>query len=324
MKRILALFLACLIVLSMGTALAAEYQLRSSSNLAATGTVGRALQKFVDLVNERSGGRIEAVCNFGSELGSQAEQVEMAQLGTLEMVVAAPGTGPGVWVPELLLFEFPYLFKDNLQYRRMLKGMEAEVSKRVQPHAFVAMAGQSMGARHMLTVSPVEKLEDIKNLRMRGPNAIYISMFNHLGAAGTTMDWNEVYTALQNKTVEGMEASPSMIHSMRFEDNAKNLTITNHIIAAVYYFFNEAWLNSLPEDLKQLVTECAAEAAAYQAEIDDLDQGEALEAMKQAGLNVIELKDADKWAEACAPMRDEYRQKGENWSSFLDLMLSIE
>ena len=192
MKKITALVLACLMLLSVTTAVAAEYQLRTSTNLAATGTVGRGLQKFVDLVNEKTEGRIEAVANFGSELGSQAEQVEMAQLGTLEMVVAAPGTGPGAWVPELLLFEFPYLFKDNAHYRRMLKGMEAEVTARVQPHGFIAMAGQSQGARHMLTVTPVEKLEDLANLKMRGPNAIYISMFNYLGAAGTTMDWNEI------------------------------------------------------------------------------------------------------------------------------------
>lgn len=324
MKKVIALALVCLLTLSIGTSLAAEYQLRTSTNLAATGTVGRGLQKFVDLVNEKSEGRIEAVANFGSELGSQAEQVEMAQLGTLEMVVAAPGTGPGAWVPELLLFEFPFLFKDNAHYRRMLKGMEAEVTTRVQPHGFIAMAGQSQGARHMLTVSPVEKLENMANLKMRGPNAIYISMFECLGAAGTTMDWNEIYTALQNKTIDGMEASPSMIHSMKFEDNAKNLTITNHIIACVYYFFNEKWYNALPDDLKEVVAACADEAAAYQAEIDDEDQDVALQAMKDAGVNVIEPADIAKWSEACLPMQDEYRAKGDNWSSFLDAMLAIE
>lgn len=324
MKKVLALVMACAMLLSAGTALAAEFQLRTSTNLAATGTVGRGLQKFVDLINEKAQGRIEAVANFGSELGSQAEQVEMAQLGTLEMVVAAPGTGPGAWVPELLLFEFPYLFKDNAHYRRMLKGMEAEVTARVQPHGFIAMAGQSQGARHMLTVRPVEKIEDLANMKMRGPNAMYISMFNALGAAGTTMDWNEIYTALQNKTIDGMEASPSMIHSMKFEDNAKNLTITNHIIACVYYFFNEKWFNALPADLQEVVKACAEEAAAYQAEIDDEDQQVALDAMVASGVVVHEPADADKWVEACASIQDEYRAKGDNWSSFLDAMLAIE
>ena len=129
---------------------------------------------------------------------------------------------------------------------------------------------------------------------------------------------------MQNKTIEGMEASPSMIHSMKFEDNAKHLTITNHIIACVYYFFNENWFNALPEDLQTIVAACADEAAAYQAQIDDEDQGAALEAMVAEGLQVHELSDAEKWVEACSPMQDEYRDKGENWSTFLDAMLAIE
>ncbi len=248
----------------------------------------------------------------------------MCKVGALEMVVAAPGTGPGTWVPELMMFEFPFLVDNNEHYRRLLNGMQDEVSKRLEKYGFIAMAGQSQGARHMLTVKKVEKLEDMKGLKMRGPNSIYIDMFKKLGAAGTTMDWNEIYTGLQTKVIDGMEASPSMIHSMRFEDQAKYLAITNHIIACVYYFFNKDWFAKLPDDLKQLVRECADEAAKYQAKIDDEDQIAALKAMEQEGVHVTEVKDIEKWKKACAPMLDEYRSKGENFKSFIDMMLAIK
>lgn len=328
MKKALSAFLAITLVFSLTACSGGKdktvYQLRASSNLAATGTVGMGLTKFVELVNERSGGRIEATANFGSELGSQSEQVEMAKSGSLEMVVAAPGTGPGTWVPQLMMFEFPYLFKDNEHYRRVLKGLEGEVTNLVKPHGFIATAGQSQGSRHMLTTTPVTQLDGLKNLKMRGPNAIYISMFSYLGAAGTTMDWNEIYTALQTKVIDGMEASPSMINSMKFQDNAKNLTITNHIIACVYYFFNEAWYSSLPEDLQKIVMECAAEAAAYQAELDDKDQEAALKTMVEDGVVVHELSDADQWVAACEPMLDEYRAKGTEWNDFIDKMIAIQ
>jgi C4-dicarboxylate-binding protein DctP len=223
-----------------------------------------------------------------------------------------------------MMFEFPYLFKDNTHYRRVLKGLESEVSARVKPFGFTAAAGQSQGSRHMLTVQPVTKLADIKGMKMRGPNAIYISMFNYLGAAGTTMDWNEIYTAMNQKIIDGMEASPSMINSMKFQDIAKNLTITNHIIACVYYFFNEKWLASLPEDLRKIVLECADEAAAYQAQIDDKDQDDSLALMISQGVTVHNLPDADAWVQACSPMLAEYRAKGENWNSFIDKMLAIK
>ena len=331
MKKSMILVLA--LVLLVGTTLVAQgtkegaaqtYKLRASTNLAGTGTIGRGLTKFVELVNEKSGGRIVATANYGSELGNQAEQVEMARTGSLEMVVAAPGTGPGTWVPQLMMFEFPYIFKDNDHYRRVLKGLEGEVSKLVQPYGFIALAGQSQGSRHMLTKKPVTKLEDLANMKMRGPNAVYISMFKHLGAAGTTMDWNEIYTALQTGVVDGMEASPSMINSMKFQDVAKNLTITDHIIACTYYFFNEKWFNSLPSDLQAVVREAADEAAAYQAVNDDEDQKASLEKMRAEGVAIHAPADRAKWVAACSPMLAEYRAKGEGWNSFIDKMLAIQ
>jgi len=300
------------------------YQLRTSTNTAKGSTIGQALDYFVKQVNEKSKQRINATANFGSELGSQAEQVEMTKTGSLEMVVAAPGTGMGVWVPQLVMFEFPYLFKDNAHYRRVLKGMTNEVSKLVAPNGFTAASGQSQGARDMLTIKPVKSLEDMKGLKMRGPNSVYISMFNALGASGTTMDWSEIYTALQTKIIDGMESSPSSINSMKFNEVAPNLTITNHIIACTYYFYNTKWLEGLPKDLQKIVLDCAEDAAVYQAKIDDEDQVKALAAMKARGLKVWELSDGDKWVKACSGMLATYRAKGAAWDDFINKLLAIK
>ena len=151
----------------------------------------------------------DATANFGSELGSQAEQVSMAMSGDLEMVVAAPGTGPGAYegCEPLLLFEFPFLFKDNDQYRRVMKAVLPEVNAMVGDLGFTAMGGQSQGARDILTTKQVSTIDDMKDLVMRGPNAVYISMFESVGAAGITMDWNDIYSAMQNKTCDGCEGS---------------------------------------------------------------------------------------------------------------------
>jgi len=328
-KLLSMLVLICLVcVLPLAAQGASEgdkvYTLRASTNLAPGGTVGKGLAYFVDLVNKETDGKIKATANFGSELGSQREQVEMTQTGSLEMVVAAPGTGPGVWVPELMMFEFPYLFESNDHYLRVLKGLEGEVSRLVEPHGFTAVAGQSMGSRHMLTTKPVKSLSDLQGMKMRGPNAVYISMFNRLGAAGTTTDWNEIYNAISTGVIDGAEASPSMIYSMRFHEVANYLALTNHITAAVYYFFNTDWLDSLPADLRETVLECADKAAAYQAEIDEKDQVTALEKMVAEGTIVSEVSDPEAFVEAVSPMLAEYRAKGANWASFIDKMTAIK
>ena len=327
MKRFLLFLLIAVMLapslMARGNADAGTYQLRTSTNLVPTGTVGMALTRFVELVNQRSGGRIRAVANYGNELGSQAEQVQMTRAGALEMVVASPGSGLGTWIPQLACFELPFIYTDIHHNRRVLKGMEEEVSRLVQPLGFIARSGQSQGARHILTMTPVHSLADMRGLRMRGPNATYVAMFEALGAAGTTTDWNEVYTALQSRVIDGMEASPSMINSMRFQDIARNMTITNHVIAQVFYFFNADWLNSLPADLRQIVLQAADDAAVYQAEIDDVDQEVALQEMIAAGVNVIQPTDINAWISATAPMVDQFRARGPEWADFINRIMAI-
>ncbi len=302
------------------------YTLRASTNLAATSTVGKALTKFVELVNEKSNGRIVATCNHGAELGNQSEQVSMAMLGDLELVLAAPGTGPGAYegCEPLLLFEFPFLFKDNDQYRRVMKAVEPEVNAMVNSLGLTAMCGQSQGSRDMLTNVPVTKLSDMNNLVMRGPNAVYISMFESLGAAGITMDWNEIYTAMQQNVCNGCEGSPSSLNASSLQDNGKYLAITNHIIACVYYFFNTEWLESLPADLRTVVEECAREATTYQEELDDADQSAALENMKAQGVTVTVIEDIEDWKAACSGMTQEYLSRGQNWVDFYNALTSVD
>lgn len=297
------------------------YELRTTTNQAQTGTIGKALEFFCKTVEEQSGGRIKTTANFGSELGSQSEQVEMCQAGALELVLAAPGTGPGVWVPELQMYEFPFLFDSNEQYRTITRDMEDEVNNRLAEYGLYTYGTMSMGSRDMLTSSPVTKLEDLKGLKMRGPNAVYISMFESLGASGTTMDWNEVYTALQTKVMDGMEASPSMINSMKFQDNAKNLALTNHCMACIQFYFNADWFDGLPEDIQQIIKDSVDATEAFQDALDDEDNEKALEAMKNEGVAVNEIGDIDQWIEACGPMLEEYRAKGENWNSFIDQII---
>jgi len=329
-KKILVLFFTGMFILAIaacGGNSSSEGQvfyLRASSNLAATGTVGQGLQYFVDLVNERAEGRINATANFGAEHGGQAEQVEMTRIGALDMVVASPGSGLGSLVPELTSFELPFFYEDNDHFRRVLLGMEEEVSARVASFGFVAMAGQSQGSRHMLTIRPVRQLSDLQGMVMRGPNATYVSMFEHLGAAGTTTDWTEVYTALQTGIVDGAEASPDMINAMRFQDEAGFFTITGHIIANVFYFFNADWWNALPEDLQSVVRQAAHEATLFQAEIDDIAQAQSLSEMIADGVEVIELTDLDAWRAAVAPMESEFRSRGQHFYTFIDAIRAIQ
>ena len=109
---------------------------------------------------------------------------------------------------------------------------------------------------------------------MRGPNPVYVGMFDALGASGTTTDWSEIYGALQTGVIDGMEASPDMIYSMKFHEVAKYMSKTYHIAACVYYMIGKEWFESLPDDLQSIVMASAREAADYQNALDIEAQGE--------------------------------------------------
>ncbi|MDX9958850.1 MAG: TRAP transporter substrate-binding protein [Clostridia bacterium] len=301
------------------------YKLRSSTNLAPAGTVGRGLQYFVDELNKAAGGRIEATANFGSELGNQREQVEMAKTGSLEMVVSAPGTGPGAYVPQLQAIDLPYLFNDEEHFVRVLNGVEAEMSRLLAPHNFVAIGGQNMGFRHMLIKQrPVRKPADLQGLKMRGPNPVFVQMFQALGASGVTTDWNDIYTSLQTGVIDGMEASPDMIYSMRFQEQAKYFSKTFHNASCVFYFFNKQWLESLPSDLQKIVTDTARKAAAYQNKIDLEAQQASMQKMIDEGTIVNEVDDINEFKKLTAPMMETFKARGPEWADFINKLTAIK
>ncbi|TVR67359.1 MAG: TRAP transporter substrate-binding protein [Spirochaetaceae bacterium] len=301
------------------------YRLRTSTNLAASGTVGRALQYFVDDVNESSGGRINATANFGSELGTQREQVEMAQTGSLEMVVASPPSALAAYVPQLQALNIPYILRDEEHFVRVLNSLEDEISRLLAPHNFVAVGGQNMGFRHMLVRRrPVYEPADLRGLQMRGPNPVYVEMFESLGASGVTTDWTDVYTSLQTGVIDGMEASPDMIYSMRFQEQAEYLSKTFHIAASVFYFFNREWYEALPSDLQDIVMESARKAAAYQNRIDLEAQEESMQKMIDEGVTVNEVNDLSEFARLTAPMVESFRARGPEWADFIDKIQAIQ
>ena len=328
-KHFIISLAVCLILLialpgfSSGKKEEKTYQMRTVTVLAKGDPVGIAMKKFCELVEQRSNGRIKTTDNYGSELGTQREQCEMVQSGSLEMVTSLT-SGTGRYIPQLAVFAFPYVFKDDEHVVRSLDGMEAEVSRLLAPHNFVAIAGQNMGFRHSLIKKrPVNKVADFKGLKMRGPDPVYAGMFEAFGADAITTDWSEIYNALQTGVIDGMEASPAMIYSMKFQEQAKYLSKTYHIAAAVYYMFNKKWYESLPDDLRKIVEDSAREAAKYQAEQRDTLDKEKLQAMIAEGVIVNEVADMAEFRKVQEGYKQKLLQKGPEWVDFYNKLKAI-
>jgi tripartite ATP-independent transporter DctP family solute receptor len=335
-KRITCLLVAAVFLMSTAAVFASgqkdaakadnkTYTMRATTMLSKTGSVGKGLDKLCELVEAKSNGRIKTTKNYAAELGSQREQVEMTHDGSLE-VVTTLASGTGAYVPQLGLFEFPYIFKDEDHLVRVLTALEPEVSKLLASYNFVALGGQGMGFRYMLTKNrPITKVADMKGLKMRGPNPVYVGMFNALGASGTTTDWNEIYGAVQSGVIDGLEASPDMLFSMKFHEVAPIMSKTGHIDASVYYMFRKNWLESLPADLQKVVADAAHEAAAYQNALDKQVQTESLNKMIAQGLKVYEVADVSEFVNTLATFKTNYvKEKGPAWQDLYDKISAVK
>jgi TRAP-type transport system periplasmic protein len=149
-------------------------------------------------------------------------------------------------------------------------------------------------------------------------------MFQSLGASGVTTDWNDVYTSLQTGVIDGMEASPDMIYSMRFQEQAKYFSKTFHNASCVFYFFNKQWLESLPADLQKIVTDTARKAAAYQNKIDLEAQQASMQKMIAEGTIVNEVNDINEFKKLTAPMMDTFKARGPEWADFINKLTAIK
>jgi C4-dicarboxylate-binding protein DctP len=327
-RKTVVTLVAAIFVVALAGAVEVQAQtftMRTSTPLSQYGSVGKGLKRFADLVAEESGGRIKTTVNYAGELGSQRETVEMLRDGSLE-VVTTLATGTASWVPQLGLFEFPYIYKDEAHLVRVLNALEGEVSRLLAPHNFIAVGGQNMGFRHMMNRrKPIVRVADLKGLKMRGPNPVYVGMFNALGASGMTTDWSEIYTALQTGVIDGLEASPDMLLSMKFHEQAKYLSKTNHIAACVYYMLRKDWYEGLPKDLQGVVMKAAREAAAYQNKLDVEAQGAALQKMVAEGLQVNEVASVKEFQTVLESFKANYvKEKGSQWKDLYDKIVAVQ
>lgn len=271
-----------------------EYKWTAAMTVAETTTNYKMMEKFAQLLNEKSGGTITIDIYPGGQLGNTTEFTEAVVGGSIEI-----GTGMTTdlvdFVPEMGLFDMPNLFKDIDQMRSLLTSDYVETMNDYCEAAGVHMLGFSdAGFRQLTTNKKVETLDDLKGQKVRTmTNQYHIAYWNALGASATPMQFTEVFMALQQNTIDGEENPYMNIVGNNIQEVQKYVVETNHLGHIITFFMNNDLYQSLPDNTKALVDECAAEAVAYAAQVSD----ESIEADKQtcidAGCEIITLSDED-------------------------------
>lgn len=278
-------------------------------------------EEFKRLVEEKSGGELQVTIFPQGQLGGERDLAEGVRMGTIEIGSASPGNMSG-FVPELELFGVPFLFKTRKQVYAALDGEVGEYfNKILLDKGFVNLGYWEVGFRNMTNnVRPVKTPEDMKGLKVRVQESkIKMELIKSLGAIPTPIPFGELYSALQQKVVDGQENPIATIYSMKFYEVQKYLSLTHHTYEPALVFANPKWFNGLSPEHQKVLREAAQEASAYQrAKLAELDT-ERLEVMKKAGVEVEEKPNLEAFAEAT---KDLYKVLGDTIP--LDIMEKVK
>ena len=257
-------------------------------------------EQFKKLVEAESKGEIKVNIFPQAQLGGERDLAEGVRMGTIEIASVAAGNLAG-FVPELQLFGIPFLFPTAKQVYAALDGeVGKDIAAIMASKGFVSLAFWEVGFRNMTNnTRPIKTPDDMKGLKIRVQESkIWIQFMNRLGAVATPIPFGELYSALQQKVVDGQENPVATIYSMKFYEVQKYLSLTGHTYEPAHVIANPKWFNGLDPKHQAIILKAAADAAVYQRQtLADKDK-ERFEIIKKAGVVIEENPDKAAFAKA--------------------------
>jgi tripartite ATP-independent periplasmic transporter solute receptor, DctP family len=268
---------------------------------------GMGADEFARLVNEKSGGRIKVSVFPACQLGTEAELFDSVALGSIDFAVLGYGDA-AKQCPSFKLLDAPYLASGREAWVELLNSDAiAELQSELVDKAGVrVMSNFYYGARWMTTSNlEVRKPADLSGHTIRVPDQeMYVATLNAMGATATPMAFSEVFLALQQKVIDGQENPLATISMNSFNEAQKYLIKTEHIIGGNCFYVNEKKLKSLPEDLQQIVLDCAKEAAVYTSKLAFEAEDNCKKDLVDKGMIVIEDVDKDAFIQSTRKVLD--------------------
>jgi tripartite ATP-independent transporter DctP family solute receptor len=298
-----------LVTTLLATAALAQTTIKVGHDQPEPSTHHQAALMWKELVEQRSGGKLKVQVFPSSQLGSGTQMVEQVQAGALEVAIL-----PTAWVaplaPSLQVLDLPFLFPSREVAHRVIDGPAGEAI--MQPLEKVNIKGVGFwesGFKQFTGNFAIRKPADYKGTKIRTmPAPVIQEQFKAFGAVPTMINFSELYSALQQKVVDGQENPIATIANMRFYEVQKHLTLSDHGFIAYVFMINKPFLDKLPADQRDALVLSAREASKYQRELIQKAESVHLEAFKKAGLDIITLTPEERaeFEKASRPVYDWY------------------
>ncbi|MGO2240491.1 MAG: C4-dicarboxylate TRAP transporter substrate-binding protein [Halomonas sp.] len=247
-----------------------------------------AVNQWAEWVNEASNGELELKAFPASQLGSETDVMEQARFGSAIISITAYSNFLDS-VPDLAVLDAPYLSED---FDSKLKVFDsewfAEQMTLLQSSGYhIVIPNAVYGVRHLLTRDPVNTPEDLDGVGVRVQNSqMYVEAIRAMGATPTPMSLGDVYPALAQGMVDGVENPAAVLYGGKFYEVVKHLSLTAHMHTVAPFVTGQAFWEQLDEEQQQILTDTGQQMAEYLAELVAEDSEQALEKLRSEGVEI--------------------------------------
>lgn len=323
MKKTISLIMMIVLILGLagcssnsgtpGNSQGSEKQVLNMSVTSASGsTWEKGALHFADLVKERTDGKIEIKVYPNEQLsgGNQGKGVEMLMSGATDLTFHS-NIIYSIMDERFGVISLPFLFDSLDDVDAALAGAGGEeINKILLEKGVMGLGFGENGYRQITTnTGPIETLGDLKGLKIRIPGMkMYTSLFRALGADPLTMNFAEVFTALQQKTIDGQENPPDTIQASKIYEVQDYMTVWDYSYDAIILGMNKAKFDSFDAETQQILIDAGKEACEYQIKINRELAAEQIKFFDENGMkvNVLTNEQRAPFREAVQPVYDEY------------------
>ncbi|MGR9048571.1 DctP family TRAP transporter solute-binding subunit [Halobacillus faecis] len=273
----------------------------------------KGLLKFKEIVEEKTDGAIKVDTYHSGQLGDDRSMTEALQLGTQEVVV--PSTAPlANFVPEFSVFDIPFLFPNEQVADEVLDGeVGQELLGKLEEQNLVGLAYWENGFRDLTNSErAVASVDDFDGLKIRTmENDLHLDAFKALGANPTPMAFTELFTAMQQGTVDGQENPYATIYLQKFYEVQDHVSNTHHIYSPFVFLMSKSFYDGLTEDQQKIVKDAAVEAGKHERKLNREANEKYLKQLQEEGMEYTEITDEarQEMVDAVAPVIEDYKSK---------------
>ncbi|RRQ48599.1 TRAP transporter substrate-binding protein [Maribacter algicola] len=250
----------------------------------------KAFIYFGEILEERSNGRIKVEVYPSEQLAKEMEAIRLIKTEVIDMTTT--GSTLSNWNEILVFCELPFLFKDSTEMKRVVNGFLGKriEEEMIQKEGLRPLGYFMRGNRHLTSNRPIRHPDDLKGLITRVPNVpSFVTAWRILGAKPTPMALSEVFTSLQQGTIEAQENPFAMIKNMGFAEVQQYLNLTSHVVSWVYPVIGEKQFQKLPTDLKEIFLNAAENMIEYEHRMFLENEKKVQEELKAKGMEFIEV-----------------------------------